>query len=976
MVVSRYAGVGQVCHLFDVEVVSGGNISNEGEIYLSFQLQNRAGFNIPSVSGAIAYQSGQKIVITIPESVRADGWDIHYFIVSAGTTDNPATHVQIAGYSGFEYGVGYEPQSVRTTLPATIELSEDEHILLAPSIADLGSLPHGVNRIDRQIRWVTSESKWFQYRADSQLTSSADVFDADIGQWVRVGAASSYVIDTKIGMGSDRPLNSILPTSVIPTPPYPGETLTKYLPQWESQYWIINSTPIALPAGTEFGIELEYNNRRSPDLLSGLFMVKFLGFVRSDGTIRTQDSQGRNFPNVGAFFPWTPKVTTPFITIDALQPGEAIALAVKPFFSVAELNGQVSPKDIVGVIPVIRTQSGDFNPLGKLLPKGTVYPNADRYRVVPNVGLIFDILSGHAIVGGYDFPVKPKRTYSGLQPNLSGQKIIINGNAAVYAELPSYTPSSSEALRALVSTEPGESVVGEWSDYVSASGLILNLSYPNSVRADYPDVIANNNKAAFNPPIVNIYIQREDTLEIRKFSGFLAIASAGQEFTISNWDSGTISSLPVAGAEFSLFAPGDTAIAPTSGNFPATNFRATYSFEYDGNQISAISHISPPCIEEWLGNFQAPSVQVVPGVIQLAPGEPASVTNIGDNFDLNLLFSFPSGNPGEDGDDGIDGIDGKNAFTITTGGFFIPAIGNTAIIGVLDSEWISEDQFTYFGGFGTFRITNKPSTTSVEIINESYPGNAEPGTLVPSGVTVSPSGAPGPTGLPGQDINTLIVQDIASLRLLDSTSTPARVNEGLYPVLDSGEGVPSWYLYKSSETDAEDLPAVVAPSDDVGRYLQFNSGGNGGGSGFLKKIVNISADYTMQDEDRILIIPDYTQATWEVDITLPENPQPGWEIELIFYINTNAFILDENQSQIDPTPIARIYPGYSSISMEDVKFMGQVWTNIEIGMRLSSDLGNTYPGGRLAYVNDDFGWYVLPPEDYFDPKNFRYYNNS
>ena len=607
---AQYAGVGQTCPQFQVTASSGGSLT-AGTLYFSFQLQNRAGFNIPFVSGAIAYTTNQQISITIP--TMPEGWDVHYFAISAGTTSDPSTHVQVARVNGFQYGLGIEAQSTKTVLPATILLTRDIHLSLAPTIADLSSFPVGTDRLDGQVRWVTSEAKWFEYRADAMLPISVDVVAADIGQWVRIGGASNYVSDTSTGMGSDRPIVSINPVTAIPTPPYPGETLSKYLPGWEAKYWIYNDGANAIPSGTEFGVELEYNNKRSPDLLSGLVMVKFIGFVEADGNIRTQDSNGRDFQNFGAFFPWTPKSTTPFVTSDDLQSGEAIALAVKPFFSVAELNNEVTPNSVLGILPVTRTQSGDYNPLGKLIPDGVVYGEADRYRVVPNAGLSYYILSGYALVGSYDFPLKPQRTFGGLQVNTAGQQIIINGNAAVFTEPSTYIPSASEAIRAIVSTISGESVPGAWSSYVAiTAGATLTLSYPctasglGTIRADYPDVIAGNAKGLFNPIGVNIYLQRQDTLEIRRFSGFTVVANATQQFTISNWTAGVVTTLPTADNSFSLFSPLTGAIAPAiTGNLPSTNYRVCYSFVYDGNQITSISHASPPCIFEFSGNFAA-----------------------------------------------------------------------------------------------------------------------------------------------------------------------------------------------------------------------------------------------------------------------------------------------------------------------------------------------------------------------------------
>ncbi|ACC81133.1 hypothetical protein [Nostoc punctiforme] len=679
--IAQYAGVGETCPLFDVGATNGGSLT-AGTIYFSFQLQNRAGFNKPSVSGAIAYSTNQKIIITIPE--MPDGWDVHYFVVSAGVTNDPSTHVQIARVAAFQYGIGIEPQSVKTLLPAVLELTRSIHTALAPSVTSVGSLPSGADRLDGQVRFITALSIFVEYRANSNLPLSPDVIAADIGQWVRVGGPSTYVSDTRAGVGSDRPINSINPITTIPTPPYPGETLSKYLPAWEAKYWIYNDSPNAIPAGTEFGIELEYNNKRSPDLLSGLFMVKFIGFVKADGSIRTQDGDGRDFPNCGADFPWTPKLTTPFITIDDLQPTEAIALAVKPFFAAAEFT----VKDIIGVFPATRVQSGDYNPVGLLLSYtqtvgGVIIDVGDRYRVVPNFGLSYDVLRGIPLIGSYNPPEKPRRTFGNLQPNLAGQKVVINGNGDVFTESPSYTRTSSEGIRAIVSTLAGESSPGGWSGYVAiTAGATLILSYPCTVngvgmiRANYPDVIADDiskNKGLFNPFSVNIYLQRQDTLEIRRFSGFGVVAASSQQFTISNWAAGVVSDLLFADDDFSLFAPLTGAIAPAiTGNFPSTSYRVSYSFVYDGNQITSISHASPPCVYEFEGELEPGTIEVNPAITILDEGEPPTVINAGTITHAYLTFAFPPATGG--------GVNFERILIDSSGNIVVSSDGNIIYI--------------------------------------------------------------------------------------------------------------------------------------------------------------------------------------------------------------------------------------------------------------------------------------------------------
>ncbi len=616
MVIPRYAGIGTICPLFTVELLSGGQVSAAIR-YFSFQLQNRCGFNLPSTSDAIAIPANSKIRITIPESIRKPAWDIHYFIVSCGSSADASTHVQIARVPGYQYGTGISPQSILQELPYSFELTKDVHIALAPSMAAIANLPTGSDRIDGQVRFVVENGFWFEYRADSALlTTSPDVVQADFGQWVRIGGASTYVSNLQSGVGCDRSITTVNPVTAIPTPLYPA--LTRVMPDWEAKYWIYNNDSYPLSAGTEFGIELEFNNKRSPDLLAGLFMVRFLGFVRSDGTYRTEDVDGRDFPNLGGYFTWNPRYETPFVTIDDLQPGEAIALGVKPYFSVQELNNQVPPKSIVGIIPVIRTQSGDYNPLGKLIPEGVVYAEADKYRVVPGSGMSIKILPGMALVGGYDFPEKPARFISsGLSLNNDNQKVIINGNAAVFIKPSTYVLSSSEAIRAIVSTKNGESSLGIWSDFVavpSGQGIKITVNYPcdingnGTVRTNYPDVIALNTKGKFNPARIKIYLQRRDTKEIRLFSGFLVIPGEFQEISLSAWLDGTaVNLMPINDSvtDFSLFAPSESMITPTdSGIFPVNSYRCCYSFEYTGSQITKISHLSPPCIKEFPGNFE------------------------------------------------------------------------------------------------------------------------------------------------------------------------------------------------------------------------------------------------------------------------------------------------------------------------------------------------------------------------------------
>ena len=632
--IPRYAGVGIDCPEWSLTVVPGGNFTSPGTIFFSFQLMNRAGLNRAFISSAVNYNIGEKIVVTIPSNVRAEAWDIHYYILSASTTNNPESFIQIARLPGYEDGFEFDPQSLPIDLPVTIELTRDEHLLLAPSVNTRAELPTGNNLIDGMVRWILNESIFVEYQRNFM-------------SWEPLGTPNTFILDTTID-GSDRNLTEIDPTEIISHPLYPPSPNIKVLPEWESRYFIYNDSSNPLPAGTEFGVELSYNNKRSPDLLNGLFLVKFNGFADRNGNLRTTDSEGREFNNVGGFISWEPKIETPFITEDDLLPDESISISVKPFFSTAELNNQIPPNSVVGILPVIRTQSGTYNPLGDLVNGDIVFAKGDYYRVLPSAGLSFTIGKGMALVRNYSFPVKPKRTISGLAENTANQQVIINGNGAVFLEAPDYQPTSSEALRALISTESGESAIGVWSDFIAISsngGIAGTIAFENKIRDDYPDVIAGG-LADNNAPQVYVYIERQSDNEIRRFGIFEFLPTEPNiSFSIDDWDNGVIVNPANPEAEFSLFSPGEITPSEIIGNFAADNYRCAASFGYEGAEITSISHASPPCLREWSGPFEPPSL-VAGEITILREGEPPVMTVTSTNnpgeYRIDLAFAASS----------------------------------------------------------------------------------------------------------------------------------------------------------------------------------------------------------------------------------------------------------------------------------------------------------------------------------------------
>lgn len=671
MLIEQYAGVGTTCPPIEISAQPGGNLTASGSLYFGFQLGNRAGYNRPFVTPQINYNPGDRLIITIP-NFQKPAWDIHYIVVSAGTTSDPSTFVQICRINAFEVGALIEPKSVRRSLPFSFNLDRDAHIALAPTVTTPSSLPTGSDRIDGQIRFISSLNQWRMYVANPVQSDPDAINQTSEGEWVQVASAQSFVDNTFAGIGSDRAITEINPDTTLPYPEYPKPfSVAKSLPGWSMFYWLVNRGDTSIAAGLEFGIDLFWGDRQSPLLFNGLFQVRFLGFAKPDGTYRTTDSEGRDFPNVGGFFTWTPATSNPFITIDELGAGEAIALEVKPFFHPAEVDFRITPGSHIGIIPAIRPVSGDYTPVGKLFPNGIIFQIEDAYRVVPASALNLKILKGTGIVANIDWPIKPERFFSGLTANQAGQKVIINGTGAVFIRPSSYAPTNTEAVRALVSTVAGETATTNWSNPIAIAAntaIEITINHPVNnfgyakIRSNYPDVIAGNERGLLNAEQIIIYVNNGS--QIRAFS-YPVVPTPTQVIEIIDFSAGTlINALPTGVAvDFGLYAPilgqvgGGVAGAV---NAPAI-YRVAAAYRHTGISVTAISHASPPCIEEFPGDFSPPTI-TIDSVYRLPNNSDPEIENLSNVANHAILrIGIPEGDKGEQGEQGEQGEPGLDA---------------------------------------------------------------------------------------------------------------------------------------------------------------------------------------------------------------------------------------------------------------------------------------------------------------------------
>lgn len=133
------------------------------------------------------------------------------------------------------------------------------------------------------------------------------------------------------------------------------------------------------------------------------------------------------------------------------------------------------------------------------------------------------------------------------------------------------------------------------------------------------------------------------------------------------------------------------------------------------------------------------------------------------------------GTPGADGAAGTNGTNGINAFTALTAQFTMPAELDTVVADVATSAWATIGQVVFVQFAGYFLLVAKPSATQVTLLNvenalsDAYLTNVTPGTIIPSGATVSPGGIQGPAGASGSGtLNDLSPTDSLGDILVDS----------------------------------------------------------------------------------------------------------------------------------------------------------------------------------------------------------------
>ncbi|MEM8717417.1 MAG: hypothetical protein AAGE92_16875, partial [Cyanobacteria bacterium P01_G01_bin.4] len=421
MAIAQYASMRSQLSGLTAAAVASGSLTGSATIYVSYQGRNRAGVNLPSTAASVSYSASQKIQVTIPTSARADGEDIHYWVISMGTSADVSVHVQVAIYRGYD-----DDQVTQRPLPATIEFTEDAHLALSATVADEASLPSGNDLLNGMLRGVTSLSKILRYDAESTETvDNVTVYAAATGRWIQYGAFSTYQVNTEDAGGCDQPIGSVSDASLIKPPNHSGDGSTgTFVRLW----WILNRSAGvgSVTAGKRFNLAWSQNGASRSALFSNQAKWRLNGFVDlSDGTNDTSDLTTTERDYVYG-------KSGSYILEKELPSGYALDVGVAIALNNAELEVPLPDGADITVRPFFFSQSGSPNPIGQLVGD-VIYNTGNRRLIVPSASLAAIALDGAGTIKNFDFN-QGESLVTGLAANTADQVLAINGDGVVTVE--------------------------------------------------------------------------------------------------------------------------------------------------------------------------------------------------------------------------------------------------------------------------------------------------------------------------------------------------------------------------------------------------------------------------------------------------------------------------------------------------------------------------------------------------------------
>lgn len=554
-----------------------GSITGSGTLYIGVQARTRQGYTPPSTLVAAPYSAGDLITVEIPSTARGDACEIRYWVVVAAATNTPANTVVLCRIQGYE-----SDHVTPKALPLSVDLTTDAHIALSASVANLTALAALGSPLDGMRRYVAEEVDYYEYSLASL-------------DWVLLsGAFSTYVASRTSESGCDADIRDLSSTTDILREDYDLSSTTAAPGIPINVLWSHEESG-DLPSGTRMLLALYIDELNVSALLNGKMRLIFNGYVnRQTGELDTSGMTGIGTPTTYQSRKTNLRLQKP------LPSGWAYSVSVYPQFAPQELLGEVVESGLEAMLYPAE-QPGEYTEAGHIFGD-MVYAEGDRLKVVPWI-IGAKLLSGGAIIDCYSFLSNPEQVITSIPANTADQKLVMNGNGAAFL---ASSIAATEAQRCILGTEPGRSASCPWSSTVTLTGtegIRITISHPVSegfatIRANYPDPILAglSGKARLNAPTLAIYVRVG--AETRRFSA-PCLEAATQVIDLDDWDAGTTTdATPIeSSGAFSCFQPlSNTVELNGSSDFPAGICDVRAGYEYNGGQVTSISHASPPCL--------------------------------------------------------------------------------------------------------------------------------------------------------------------------------------------------------------------------------------------------------------------------------------------------------------------------------------------------------------------------------------------
>lgn len=630
-----------------IDVISGGGNLLAGSMWISVQGQNRAGLNLHSAPQFVSWNDGDRIDITLPESYRPSACEPIAWVISGSEDDDVINMAQLCEVPAFESG------GADTVLPFTVSLYERTHVQLRQSVPNAAALPAGTRRIHGMMRGL--EDLGFIYRYDEYEVRADEpprYLLAAPGGWVRVGNYSTFYStwDTTAEGGCDRPISLLDDPRDVVKPRYEADGSVSR----PVRFWLFFDRRIAGDAagpGKRAGLSFFINGEPYSQLIKAGNQVQVL--VHGYGNINSGELDVTDLINVGGLR--NLEFGEPLYTLErSLAGGIAVVFDVSLQIDAANFAGDVVNGDVISVAPRWLPGGGTYVPgVTSLLGNVATEYNNGILRVHPRTGYSLRTEPGELYLFDRVSTLDATVVY-GLQENTPGQKAILDSNGYWRVVQSSTSVQEPEIIRAVVSTESGESRArwGEYFTVAANSSIEVVITHPQLIRGDYPDLIAASDSPELNATGIAIYVQRMSNLEIRRFEyGVVSGTGTAQDIALGDFTAGAVvTELPSdPSSDFGFWHPTTPLTTElATGSFLADDYRIAYSYLYDGSTASKINHQPDPLtyLQEFradLGRIAYTNVaQQFSGYQGLVPVQVADADTIsfdlskGNRFELTL----------------------------------------------------------------------------------------------------------------------------------------------------------------------------------------------------------------------------------------------------------------------------------------------------------------------------------------------------